>query len=1114
MSVTVVVLDRTYELDQFDVKNIPDTLYKWELGGITDPIGQLISWLWEQISDGLDTVKNAVINWVTTVRDAILGAIDNAVSTLSDAINAVSTAFNDFAAQITSAFDSLSEFVSGAISTIQTAISDLSTQLAAIATAVTATLTDISLTVGKIIDELYGVASKVYNYITAFASTIGAKITEFGQRIITYIQNIPDAVKGVVNTLAKYVVTGITQLSNAIASLGATVWRYLTEFGADLWNRVKGLIDWFSGKIAGIIKTIEDGFNALKKAVAEIGVTFQGFVNPLAGIKQWLETKLAGFFEGLVNGIKALAGFFTPEGFAQFANALRQKLGEIGAAIWTGLVNFGNTIWNALKGAVAWIRGIAGAVYNELYAMYIGALKMGIEAPLAALSARIKELPQITGEFDALSYLAMGYSVEAAKQMAALSVAEAVGDALGDQEVSVEPMGLGAKIRLKLGKLLKAIPKALKETLKHIALATSIGYAFWVLEPTKYYVRKVLRNTLPVELPTMHEIIEMTQRAMPTDKFGKYLSTLKDVLAFRGFADWVIETVTLTPDQYAIKVKDRFGKERTIPLAMLYEIPTGSELCRMMIHDIFGSFDDFKKIMQSRGFIPDVAKMYYLLHYKYPSLDKLWEFACRATAGMAWVSVKPVTIEDIGYPNAKAPKELNVANVTPENVGNVLNQFVQNYLMQYAKWHDYAPFAWIPNFTADGLIALDLMADIPQRIDARWMYKWGIIDDTQLFRIVVARGMHPDWVKKITQAEAMNALAEERTYARTGIIDLVKYGFMKKDTADKILANLTEVTILGEKLTVKFLEGERKLLLLRAEYDRYYKLLETLEKNVILAYVWNVVDSNTAVQIIKQTAQQLKIPFEIDESFIQAYISTYSVKHQAETIERIRRWMRTFVWRATQLAEAGYDPSELIDEYAKKAKLTEEEVKLMKDLAELFIEIRKRDYYVDAVINRLKRGVITPDKAVEELKEIGIEEDLAEAIVEAKAKIYTLSPSTYVSMMEYIPIDRRTFERKMKSIGMPDDEVKRYYAYAVARTLREEFMTEVRAILKEYEEGMITKNDAITLLRKLATLDGKAKQLLGVDWIILDENEIKFLIEAYEIRKKIKEERARRRRSR
>ena len=1165
MGVKIVVLDKEFELDEFDVSKIPDVLTKWELGGVTDPVGQLINWLWGQIQDGLNWLWNQIYGWVGTVRDQIINVVNTVAPSIESFISSALAPISETVSNILGVVNGVQSFITGAIASLQSAISSIGANLSS----AIALIQSIPSYIESRLNEVVQFVDSIRTTLLSSIESVPSQIEGIIQSIIGYLQNIPSMIEQIESVIVQNVQTGISQISYSIGSILPSINELLHEFYASISGIVKNILDTLVGKITDMFKVIEGGFGSLKEALARIGATFTGFVNPLVEIKNWLVEKITGFWHDLVkavsqipsflgsivdnvkklpsalgdiakkigdalssiakipegigkaltkpfadlgkaiNGIAKSLSFLSPEGFLKFLSEIEKKVGNVGMAVFNALQSVGSAIYTAIKGFYGWLKSTAEGVVDWLFGQFSSLAIAPITTGLTKLSEKIKQLTEAKGEFDAVSFITGVFAEEVAKNQALLKAMEEAGESLGDQEVSIEPVGIGAKIRLKLGKILKAVPEALSDVLKDFARATVFSYTFWMLEPTKYYVHYALRNVLPVELPSVHEMIEMTQRSIPTEKFKDYLSKLKDVMAMRGYADWVIDTTTLPPDAYHVKVKDRFGKDRIIPLAMLYEIPTGSELCSMMIHDIFASFDDFKHVMESRGYYPDITKMFYLLHYKYPSLSDLWTFVCRCASGMAWVTTKPVTIEDLGYPDAKSPASFNVPNITPENVKETLNKFIDNYLKYYAKWHDYAPFSWLPNWTADNLIILDLMVDIPQRIDARWMYKWGLIDDYGLFKVVVARGYHPDWVKTITQAECLNALAEERTYARTGIMELARYGFMTLDSVKKILSHLADVEVLGEKVPVKFLDSEVALLTLRAEYDRYYQILRHLLDNVVHAYVWNVISLDTAVNIVKQSANALKLPFELDDTYIHDYIASFTIRREYEIVQRIRSWIRTLVWRATTLAESGVDPEKYIDEYSKEAKLSDAEVKLIKDLVKLFIEARRTHYEVDAIINKLKRGVITTDEAINELVKLGIDKDMAKAIVDAKAKIYTISPSTMVSMMDYIPIDEKWFMGKLEAIGMPEDERKLYYAYAYARMIRSEFMKEVYAILQEFEDGLISESDARKLLKQLATLNGNVKRLLGVDWVILNDDEINFLIEAYKIKRQIKESRER-----
>jgi len=234
-----------------------------------------------------------------------------------------------------------------------------------------------------------------------------------------------------------------------------------------------------------------------------------------------------------------------------------------------------------------------------------------------------------------------------------------------------------------------------------------------------------------------------------------------------------------------------------------------------------------------------------------------------------------------------------------------------NVAKLYAKWMDYARFAWIPGFASDSAIMFDTMADIPLRIDARWMYKWMLIGDLELSKIVLARGMHPDWVKRISVAEAMNALMEERTLARGGVMRAFRDGFTTTQLLTQTLANLTTVTILEEPYIVRFLPGEVSLLTLRAKYDRAYDILKDYSKTLIRSVAehirgWNEVMTHLA-GLTSQVATTLGIRMTLDTAYFQLYRPTVEVMYDILTIRRIRiliRMLQSFIFQKSSSSES------------------------------------------------------------------------------------------------------------------------------------------------------------------------------------------------------------------
>jgi hypothetical protein len=403
------------------------------------------------------------------------------------------------------------------------------------------------------------------------------------------------------------------------------------------------------------------------------------------------------------------------------------------------------------------------------------------------------------------------------------------------------------------------------------------------------------------------------------------------------------------------------------------------------------------------------------------------------------------------------------------------------------------------------------MADIPQRIDARWMYKWqvptptGVFDDKELQRIVIARGLHPDWVDSVTIAEAMNALTEERTYARSGILNVYEAGYLTKDLADKILSNMTTVKLLDKDVPVKMIDGERKLLLLRSDYDRAYKVIDTAWDALTRGMYENIYAKNEVItqvsNVVKGISQILGLNLVVDEKYLDAWLGSFNYRHEIFKVERIRYWLRTFIWRVGDLAQSGADVDKLIEDYAKKAHLTDEEKDLIKEITYMFKDGYIRDLKISGIIAKLRSGAITIDKAKEELGKFIKDPDLIEALIESKAKTRTVSTDKLISMMEYIPIDIQKLKQKMEIEGVPPDEQQLYIPYAVATEVAEEIGKVATELITDYVNGAITLDDLKKGLDDLATLGGNVKSWFGVDWIVLSPREREILIYLAKLRR-------------
>jgi len=104
-------------------------------------------------------------------------------------------------------------------------------------------------------------------------------------------------------------------------------------------------------------------------------------------------------------------------------------------------------------------------------------------------------------------------------------------------------------------------------------------------------------------------------------------------------------------------------------------------------------------------------------------------------------------------------------------------------------------------------------------------------------------------------------------------------------------------------------------------------------------------------------------------------------------------------------------------------------------------------------------------------------------------------------MMEHIPIKKEQLLAKLDALGMPKDEQNLFYAYTFVRVISSELLSYAREVGNDYVYGIITRQEFEQEIENIRTLWGKARQLLGVDWILFSPEERDFFIMVYERRR-------------
>jgi len=104
----------------------------------------------------------------------------------------------------------------------------------------------------------------------------------------------------------------------------------------------------------------------------------------------------------------------------------------------------------------------------------------------------------------------------------------------------------------------------------------------------------------------------------------------------------------------------------------------------------------------------------------------------------------------------------------------------------------------------------ELSFEYPGRIDTRWMFEWGLIDRKELKSLMLADGLHPEWVDRVAEAYIRNQLRDELNRIRTLWMNFIKEGFRSIDEFRSAMKELgfADHTI---EASIKWAEEQREL---------------------------------------------------------------------------------------------------------------------------------------------------------------------------------------------------------------------------------------------------------------------------------------------------------------
>ncbi|RLG74582.1 MAG: hypothetical protein DRO14_05545, partial [Thermoprotei archaeon] len=721
--------------------------------------------------------------------------------------------------------------------------------------------------------------------------------------------------------------------------------------------------------------------------------------------------------------------------------------------------------------------------------------------------------------------------------------------AFGDVEIELEPSIVGSKlgsgkIKIKVSELADAFVKGLEQFVSAFATGVMFGIAnnfmvnvqhlyiprvvayydmllYKLLEPIlKQEIEKGAKINMFVKAVTESQLITYARRVIafvkPEDRakaIEQSLATISAHLKLYGLPKWYIDYLTQHPEQFSVPFEDRFGKPRKIFLSPIFELPTHSEMARMTQRDVLPGVDVMKRLGWIRGWNEDLTTLIYLLTFKYPSFEKLWQFYMRALSGMLWFRAPSVAkqlfseeAEEIG-----AGKPVDPLTIQEKLTSREAVEALETAINVYFKWLEYSNFSWftentkmygidvgrrvvgpLGGWTADSWIRADVAAAIPTKIDMRWMSRYGIFMymakrfeqagvtfetpsplvkalprmlearagskievELQWFsRLLQATGLHPAWVPIVTVAENIMVISDEMTLLRTGWLNLFKEGLVNLSTVERVLSGL---------FTVSYKVG-------------YW---DVDEKRWKTGYI------NLPVRWLPHERRLLEIRMAIDrvlDIYREFYRSimrgiTAYVLEPKEAKEIVKSWfvLANNLFKETMSAITGREVELVFDEsywnlmevaYEKQREI-ESRVRtryLMQRVAGWLLYRILYGYvkpeHVDLIVSVFKKHAFLSTYEENFLREV------MKNLLGIASREYIPTPYTLATFAEYMVISEDIINKVFEELRVPEEFRPLYRTYIQVRPFKSDYKSLLSTAVRALRYGAITEDDWKTMLEE------------------------------------------------
>jgi hypothetical protein len=1062
--------------------------------GITDPIGQIAAWIYDRLKE--------VSSWFASVVDTLLSPIKSGLGWLSDRFSSV---YRYLSEDLPKFFSGLWDF----LATIGGRLSDFFKALwegaQLIGTTVVTGIANLGASLAEFADHVKAFGAQVMGGL----SSIGGAITGF----FDWFQKLPDIIGSMFKTVIDFFSGVGESFSKFVSNPGQ--W-FQDNIISPIWN---GLV-WLGGQIsagAGVF------FNAIMTGLKTIGDVLSGALKTLGS---WMLSALAGIGEWIYETVMSVTKPLQPIG-----TAMQKVIADQFLAIADLIPQVTDMTIKPLTERMYGMLGIS-TIPELSIANYVRAWIMAFE-----LSVWLFLMPVLYSmSLRAIAFMVRGLGISTSRGTLV-------------KEIHLKFLGAGGVIKFDIMKWIGGHIFNLGEEISKIAdkLVESLwlGIGIWFTRYLSVFYTFYLRNYIPIRFPTIAETNAAWLRSrvaeiIPED-LGKSSKDIQEAylyyLRLRGYSDFLIRWQFADPEEFYSTLIDRFGIERKLPLSGVWRTPSVSDVARMWVRDVLrppemkveDMIRNLSKAYEVAGLYRDVGMLYTLLAFRYPPPSDLGEFYWRGMAKSLWLDE---TLEEEEWKKmfsitweATSPYEIN----NLKDRASLLNRMISIYM----KWHDLFPAPWAPDFPTDKSIMVELMADLPTRIDLRWMARWGLfqhladakidpmadlksiyesftklkgdetvretvtpeitLDGRLLSRLLIARRMNPLVAPLVSVAQIHAILAPEMTLLRAGFIDSLRRGFITLDLSEKLMSGLIKINFLtgyidpttGEYKEINYpkpvfwLTAERRLLQMRSMFDRYNYIMRDLITRSVYGIVWIAITPEEAVEIIKEfhsvisenIRSNIKLITGLDWTPLldEEYIAVWLDYASRVRTIGARTWIRRHLSRMM-----GWVFYRVIYGW-----VTPE------DLSEFIDKISTIEVPVAEGKEVIK--ILCPE-------EIAYFKTVAQAIAGVVARELVPSPSTLATLSEYMVIGKDIVDKVLAHYKVPSDYLNLYRTYIKLRPIKSDFKTLLNRARTALVRDAISEDDWKRYL-------GRAK-----DYGFTDE-EIKIQEEIAELDEKIAESR-------